>query len=223
MKATVRILVSAFFGFILIYAPPSVAKQHQSSNSNDVNILAHCPPGGDAKSIRIQDLNKLKRRMISPTIADIDSKVTLSKFLAPGDDTSRFDVGKGATIVGYVADVKVGGVETVNCHAHDPKYRDTHIELTLSPLHDAEAKHVIVEVTPQWREKMAKEGVDWSTQTLRKDLLGHWIKVTGWLFFDEEHANAATNTAPKGDRIWRATAWEIHPITAITKLSAKPK
>ena len=54
-----------------------------------------------------------------------------------------------ATVVGYVADVKVGGIETVNCHAHDPHDRDTHIDLAVSA-GDAndEAKHVVVEVTP---------------------------------------------------------------------------
>lgn len=152
----------------------------------------------------------------------MDSKVTLAALMAPGDDTSRFDDKRGATIEGYVADVKVGGVESVNCHTHDPKYRDTHVELTLDPLHDNETKHVIVEVTPQWRDVMAGKGVDWSTPTLRAKLLGKWIKVSGWLLFDEEHANAAENTAPGASHIWRATVWEIHPITDIEVLPHKP-
>jgi hypothetical protein len=39
--------------------------------------------------------------------------------------------------------------------------------------------------------------------------------VTGWLLFDAEHANAAANTAPGRPRDWRATAWEVHPITSL--------
>ena len=33
--------------------------------------------------------------------------------LAPGDDRGRWSEGRAATVVGYVRDVKVGGVETV--------------------------------------------------------------------------------------------------------------
>jgi hypothetical protein len=74
---------------------------------------------------------------------------------------------------------------------------------------------VIVEVTPRWRQMMKAQGVDWSTRTLQKTLPGHWVKVRGWLLFDLEHAGAAENTHPGGRANWRATAWEIHPITAL--------
>ena len=189
---------------------------------DDAARLAACPIEGDARYPPVRALNILKRRMRAPAPADIDGHVTLAAMLAPGDDTHRFDASRGATLEGYVAAVKVGGVESVNCHTHDPDYRDTHIELTLDPLHDAEAKHVIVEVTPQWRGRMAAEGVDWTTPALRSKLLGHWIRVTGWLMFDEEHANAAENTAPGASHVWRATAWEIHPVTSIEVLPDKP-
>lgn len=213
--------VSALSTLLLL---PSItyARHGHTASGNDAAVLAACHVEGDAKSARVKDLNILKRRTTSPAATDIDSQVSLTAMLAPDDDTSRFDVKKGATLEGYVADVKVGGVESVNCHTHDPTYRDTHIELTLDPLHDAESKHVIVEVTPQWREAMAAKGIDWSTPTLRRQLLGRWIKVTGWLLFDEEHANAAENTAPTASHIWRATVWEIHPITDIQVLPGKP-
>ena len=76
----------------------------------------------------------------------------------------------------------------------------------------AGALPVIVEVTPRWRAMLAARGVDWSTATLRRQLLGRWVRVSGWLLFDAEHANAATNTAPGHPHDWRATAWEVHPI-----------
>lgn len=216
--------VTAVFCLTISLLLPSLsyARHGHAASGNDAAVLAACPVEGDAKNARVKDLNLLKRRMTTPSPTDMDNKVTLAAMVAPGDDTSRFDVKKGATIEGYVADVKVGGVESVNCHTHDPKYRDTHIELTLIPLHDAESKHVIVEVTPQWREAMMVKGVDWSTPTLRKQLLGRWIKVTGWLLYDEEHATAAENTNPGGSKNWRATVWEIHPITDIQVLPGKP-
>lgn len=214
----------AAIGIALLLLQPSIAlaRRGQVSSGNDAATLASCPTEGDTKSARVQSLNVLKRRMTTPAPSDIDSHVTLATMVAPGDDISRFDTNRAAVISGYVADVKVGGVESVNCHTHDPKYRDTHIELTLDPMHDSVNKHVIVEVTPQWRQAMAAKGVDWSTPTLRKQLLGRWIRVRGWLLFDEEHENAAENTNPGGAKNWRATVWEIHPITDIQALPGKP-
>ena len=66
------------------------------------------------------------------------------------DDTGRFDESWAATIRLYVTDAKVGGVETVNCHATDPRYRDTHIEgNAVGPSYTGQP--MIVEVTPRWR------------------------------------------------------------------------
>ena len=217
-----RVTASFCLTISLLLPSASYARHGHAASGNDAAVLAACPGEGDAKIARVKDLNLLKRRMTTPSSTDMNNQVTLAAMVAPGDDTSRFEVKKGATLEGYVADVKVGGVESVNCHTHDPKYRDTHIELTLDPLHDSESKHVIVEVTPQWREAMATKGIDWSTPTLRTKLLGRWIKVTGWLLFDEEHANAAENTNPGGSKNWRATVWEIHPITDIQVLPGKP-
>jgi hypothetical protein len=44
------------------------------------------------------------------------------------------------------------------------------------------------------------------------------VRITGWLFFDEAHLHEATNTDPNdnaGNKNWRSTCWEIHPITSI--------
>lgn len=202
-------------------APHALARGHRGTA--DAVTLADCPVGGDAQSARVRALNALKRRIQTPGAADIDPNVTLAAMLRLGADEGRFDTERAATVEGYVADVKVGGVESVNCHTHDSKYRDTHIELTLDPLHDDESKHVIVEVTPQWREAMVSKGVDWQTKTLRQVLVGRWIKVTGWLLYDEEHRDASLNTARPGAHVWRATAWEVHPVTAIAVLAAKPR
>jgi hypothetical protein len=161
------------------------------------------------------ELNKLKNRSAPPTRAEIDSTVTLAKMLAPGNDEARWSNGKAAKITGYVCDVKPGGVETCNCKTKDVDKRDTHIELLLDPMHDAKMLRVVVEVTPRIREKMKAEGVDWSTKALRSKLLGRWVTFTGWMLFDEEHASQAENTNPGRPRNWRATAWEIHPVTQI--------
>ncbi len=109
-------------------------------------------------------LNRLKNRDTAPTPGQINRSVTLEAMLQPGDDRGRFKVRDGAEIVGYVRDVKPGGVETCNCHASDVDLRDTHIELVLDPMGGGNG--VIVEVTPRWRYKMAAAGIDWRTRAL---------------------------------------------------------
>jgi hypothetical protein len=174
-----------------------------------------CPLVGDARSSGLQTLNVLKNRTELPVGADIDSQVTLTALLTPGDDRHRWNERHAATLIGYVLDVRPGGMETVNCHARGASDRDTHIELVLDPLSPSGPERVIVEVTPRIRALMASGGLDWSTNAIRRDFLGRWVRVTGWLFFDAEHAKQSQHTAPSRPDPWRATAWELHPVTAI--------
>ena len=39
---------------------------------------------------------------------------------------------------------------------------------------------------------------------------------------DGEHADEAENTRPGRARNWRATAWEVHPVTGI-EVTARPR
>jgi hypothetical protein len=159
------------------------------------------------------ELNRNKNRSDSPKKSDIDPGVTLSAMLAPGADTTRFKVGQAAQITGYVHDAKVGGVETANCKAKAQIDRDTHIELVIDPGDDGPTRRVIVEVTPRIRALVAKKGLDWSTEALQRDIIGQTITVTGWMIFDIEHTAQAENTAHGNPSNWRATCWEIHPVT----------
>ena len=172
LKNTVRAMRAiSFFCLLMMACVVLEARAPKAAQDGDeAQTLANCPTEGDAKAADARQLNLLKRRMDSPR--DLDSSVTLTAILAPGDDSHRWNEQHGAAISGYVADVKVGGIESVNCHTKNALYRDTHIELTLDPNNDSEPKHVIVEVTPQWRQVMAKDSVDWTTPTLRKTLLG---------------------------------------------------
>jgi len=143
--------------------------------------------------------------------------VALEAMLAPGNDLNRFDENRGASIQGIVVRVLPGGVESVNCHAQDFAHRDTHIELALSPT-AVPTDRVIVEITPLWRQLMAARGIDWSTPSLNVNLVGRKVEVTGWLMFDREHVTGSRNTSPGNPQNWRATAWEVHPITEIRVL-----
>ena len=181
-----------------------------------------CPMEGNAKGAAARALNLLKNRYAPPGEQDFDQTATLGALVAPGDDRTRWNQVRAATVVGYVRDVTPGGIESVNCRRRGLTDRDTHIEMVVDPASASGPHRVVVEVTPRWRAIMASRGVDWSTGALRKNYLGRWVRVTGWLLFDREHANAAENTAPGRPRNRRATAWEIHPVTSI-ELAAPPR
>jgi hypothetical protein len=181
-----------------------------------------CGMEGDARSLGVQAMDRLKNRYTQPNPGQIDSGITLAAILAPGNDISRWKVKEGAEIVGYVWDVKRGGIEATNCRARDDADRDTHIELVLDPMHNGGSARVIVEVTPRWRYIMRERGADWSTRGLRDRFLGRWVNVRGWMLFDSEHKGESENTAPERPENWRATAWEIHPVTSM-EVVARPR
>ena len=99
---------------------------------------------------------RIKNRYTAP--ASTNPKITLVALLVQGDDRGRWKVTDGADLVGYVCDVKIGGIESCNCHAKNKSDRDTHIVLALNPM-DGSTKRVIVEVTPRWRAMMAAKAL----------------------------------------------------------------
>ena len=165
----------------------------------------------------LKALNVAKNRFHAPTTTDIDPTFTLSALLKPGNDVARFNATKAGELEGVVVNVKVGGIETGNCKAIDTTFRDTHIEVATNAS-APETQRIIVEVTPRWRAAMKAVGIDWSTQGLQS-LIGKRVKFRGWQLFDEEHRGQAKNTAPANPKDWRATAWELHPVTSFVVVS----
>ena len=158
-------------------------------------------------------LHRLKNRTTFPQAHDFDPSVTLDALLQPGDDSHRWSTDRAARVQGEVIDVAYAGAEATNCW--HPCRRDIHI---LIATHKGAAKNqqVVLEVTPHLRDWAAQRGIDWSEETLHAQLVGHWVEFEGWLYFDLGHAEEAENTSPRNPENWRATAWEIHPITKIT-------
>jgi hypothetical protein len=201
---------------LIAYAPHGMAQEKFKLSDG-----RECGLEGTAKSEAGKAIDRLKNRFVAPTEGQFDLDVSLVALLAPGDDLDRFDQNKGAQVSGFVIDVKVGGIETCNCRAKNPVDRDTHIELGLAGK-APKTQRVIVEVTPRIRAQMKAVGKDWSTDALGKDLKGKWVKVTGWLLFDTPHINEAENTHPGNPKNWRATCWEIHPVTGLDILDNPP-
>jgi len=212
-----------FFLSIILFARFNniqAQNNYEKKVSSTATDSCECPVEGSAKSVKLRELNVLKNRTIFPNKNDFNDKVTLAEMLKAGDDQERWDNKSAAKIIGYVSQVKPGGVETTNCKSKDKNLRDTHIELVLNPMIDEKNKTLIIEITPRLRKIMSEKGEDWSTSTIRSKYLGRWVEVEGWLLFDFEHANMAENTRPGNIKNWRGTAWELHPITKI-KVTAK--
>lgn len=172
-----------------------------------------CPSVGIAVTPRQRELHRLKNRTALPQAAEFDSRVTLDALLQRGNDRDRWSTDRAARVQGLVIDVAYAGSEAANCF--NPCRRDIHI--LIADRKDAlKIEQVVVEVTPKLRDWAAKQGMDWSEQALQRQLVDHWCEFEGWLYFDLGHAEESENTAPANPENWRATAWEVHPITKIT-------
>ena len=161
-----------------------------------------------------RSFNAMKNRTAIPSVGDIDPRVTLEAMLASGDDRNRWQQTRAAVIEGVVVRVHDAGPESANCFSSTRL--DAHIEVALRA--DAPPnQRVIVEVTPPMRAWATRQGRDWSTPALQRAFTGQRVRIEGWLLFDDEHDEESENTRPGHRDNWRATAWEVHPVTAITR------
>ena len=176
-------------------------------------LARNCPSVGIALTSKARDLHRLKNRTSLPQPADFDSRITLDALLQRGDDRTRWSTDRAARIQGEVIDVAYAGTEATNCF--HPSRRDIHIDIATRK-GVAKNERVVLEVTPPLREWARQRGMDWSAETLHAQLVGRWCEFEGWLYFDVGHAEESENTAPNKPENWRATAWEVHPITKIT-------
>ncbi|MCA1628900.1 MAG: hypothetical protein LC785_02585 [Acidobacteria bacterium] len=177
--------------------------------------FAPCPRRGCALTAEKRAFVLLKNRESQPAESDFDRAASLDALLAAGDDRARWSESRAAAVEGYVVDVQVGGVESSNCFSLTR--RDVHVHVARRA--DAPATEtVVVEVTPRSAAAARARGLDWSLRALRRDLTGRLCRFEGWLLYDREHADEALNTAPGNPVDWRATAWELHPVTRIDVL-----
>lgn len=174
-----------------------------------------CPAEGIAVTPDRRAFLSLKNRVGLPQPQDFDERVTLESLLRPGEDRGRWSETRAGRVEGYVIEVVEGGVEAANCFSYCE--RDVHIHV--APRADApRTEWVVVEVTPRARRWAVEWGGDWRADTLRQELVGRRCRFEGWLLFDREHADESEHTAPGARGNWRATAWELHPVTSIEVL-----
>jgi len=193
-----------------------------------VLLWNYCPASGLGLTKRRRELNQLKNRTALPSESDFDSRVMLQALLQPGDDRSRWSMSRAARIEGYAVSIASGPHEAANCYCRP----DIHI--MLAPRPDAPPREqIVMEVTPRIKatnqtqspppfaapsSEASTPGVvplqDWSVERLKR-VIGRRVRFEGWLFFDSPHAAESENTAVGRANNWRASAWELHPITKI--------
>jgi hypothetical protein len=177
-----------------------------------------CDIVGNAKRANDREQNIKKNRYTFPKDADFDLDFSLEALLTPApnnDESTRFDDSKAGILRGYVFDVKGTDSESCNCGSTNKKYQDIHIVLTPNEKQTAKKYHIVVEITPRMALFMEKRQVDWSLATV-KALEGHYVEFKGWLFYDRIHEGEAFANDPQdntGRKNWRASAWEVHPVT----------
>jgi hypothetical protein len=170
----------------------------------------YCPSQGLALTQQRRDFHRLKNRTALPQPADFDNTATLMSLLQPGEDSTRWSASRAARVEGYVVSVAAGPLELTNCYV--PGRRDTHIHIGRRP-DSPPREQLVLETTPRLEDWAKRQGWDWSAGSLKRNLLGRRVRFEGWLFFDMTHAGESENVAPGKTGNWRATAWEIHPVT----------
>ena len=157
---------------------------------------------GTLPSVREQGLNVRKNRSKIPTNP---STMTLAQLVKAKEETD-LNFNKAVTVRGYVAHVKPGEVETCNCYK--PDVLDVHIEVVSKEADkDNKNKYVIFEITPKFESKLGDAAG-------AKSMEDHWVTFTGYLTYDYLHRGQSYNRKHKASN-WRATAWEVHPVTSL--------
>jgi len=193
--------------------------------SNRLKNRFHLPPNGVFTPTTIEDIIALIPASLSDTVKANDPRNA-----------------RAVSVVGYVRDV-FGGAEkngeSCNCYATGIDKVDAHIDIVTDPNQPDSTRKLVVEVTERVRRLAAqgllkaklsnREGVnnnDWSTPQLRSLLLGRWVRFDGWLFYDMDHHTGSWRSDPDnttGEKNWRATAWEVHPVMGIEVLPGDPR
>ncbi len=188
-----------------------------------------CPPEGSASQTGYRLTNRKKNRIEIPcaySTIGMEEMLALKNLpknvrtLSEGDQRLTYLQGlesKPVMIEAFFAMVKKSERETTNCDSSNRK--DLHVELLAADAGDPKDqryKVVVTEVTPWFSENHASWTETYLGQYASyKGGYGNMlrsptkVRVYGWLFFDNAHADAHSI----GN--WRGTAWEVHPITRI--------
>ena len=198
---------------------------HAQSLCSQGTKYRNCRACGSATSTKGRKLNLLKNRDAKATHPQ---KITVAEIRNPENNSGHFNPNQQVSVEGFVASLDKGGFkETCNCSRED--LRDIHINLVADPSErNDKSKYVVVEITPRWQAKLSLDDSNYDAmlESVRTQIEGKWVHFEGWMMSDSYHVTESKNTAPHGTPIckddgndpqpciWRATTWEVHPVTA---------
>jgi hypothetical protein len=160
-------------------------------------------------------------------------------------ELSQSGEGQIVTVTGTIYYTIPGGSETCNCQlTGDESVIDFHIGvgfgnfplgsdvlnklrsgaqyqkiLSVPDQHLLDQSSVVVEMTPYYREQFRP---GW-TQSKVQNAIGRQVKVTGQLMIDNVHHKPADDCGLADAEMtscWRASVWEVHPVTSFQVCSA---
>jgi hypothetical protein len=165
-------------------------------------------------------LNLLKNRDAKVTHP---TKITVEEIRDPANNR-RFVPSQRVWVIGYVASIVPGGLkEPCNCRRAD--LRDIHINIVAHEQEvGTETKYVVLELTPRWEKKFKLDDSEYEAmlQTVKDQIEHKWVRFEGWMLYDYLHEDKSESTSPGTSGNWRATPWEVHPVTAY-KVVAGPR
>lgn len=178
-----------------------------------LNVLKNQEPPRDSQPVRVLTSLKDYSDLESKTPTDLGKSNHLDK----KDALAVLGEGRPYAVIGYLYYAKQEGAESVNCELTAPDDTDFHIgigfdkTLTKAEMAKATKTAVVVEMTPQYRARLAP---GWTLDAL-KGALSKQVKVTGQFLADNEHNTAKDNCGlpSHGPNCWRASIWELHPVT----------
>lgn len=179
-----------------------------------------CPACGTAKSVKAQRDNVLKNR--DESAADV--KVLTVDYIRNPIYNDSFYPNMAVEVSGYVAKVVGGSIgESCNCGRKDLRGIHIYIVARWSEEYD-QTKYVVVEISPRWQEKLGLDNGNFHDmlKTLQNQIQKKWVKFRGWMFYDSVHIDQSESTNPGNSLNWRATPWEIHPVTHYEVLMRQP-
>lgn len=212
---------------------PAVCSQVQDSDDCHSRYPAGCDAKGDydAALAFLKDLTNFSASIdgVLDQAAFLDKEKNLPKDLGKANHqtllTQLAALGEGHIFqtVGYLYEIKQEKGESCNCELDTPDAIDYHMYIGYDPARakqlatgppaklSDEAQSVIVEMTPQVRERFHPE---WQFDTIKK-FTGQQVRITGQLLADNEHYVHGQDCAlGQTSTCFRATIWELHPVTA---------
>jgi hypothetical protein len=197
------------------------------------------PPDPDSRPVRF-----LSKQDFEVLDTNTPQQLDRSNHLEFRDQLSSQGEGKIFGLIGYLYYAKKTGAESSNCQLDSEDEEGSNVDyhigigfdedlatrlssgghLSAGDRKALQQTSIIVEMTPHYRATFETD--KWTIDALRQ-VVGKQVRVVGQLIIDSEHnvpsQNCAlANTTKQKESCWRASVWELHPVTQFEFCKAEP-